>query len=147
MSISFIGSTLACVASTPASEDQSGYEALSYTAIGNVVSIGEHGDTSEDVSFTLLQTGRVKHINGAKDGGEISVTIDYSRADAGLTLLEASNNSNTTHSFRITDSDGDDWYFQGVIANLRVMERTASQYKGLTFVIRVQSAEVKVDGA
>lgn len=147
MSISYIGSTLGVVASTPASEDQSGYEALSFTNVGKVISISELGDTSEDITFDLLQTGRRSHVSGVKDLGEVAVAIEYDRDDAGLTILEAANNGNTTHSFRVTDTDGDDYYFQGVVANLRDNERTASGYKGMTFVIRGQTGVTKVDGS
>jgi len=147
MSITYIGSTLSVVASAPATEDQSGYEALSWTEVGKVISIGELGDTSEDVTFDILKTGRRSHVSGVKDLGEISVVLEYDRADAGLTILETANNGNTTHSFKVTDTDGDDFYFQGVIANLRDSERSASAYKGQTFVIRGQTGVTKVDGA
>lgn len=147
MSISYIGSTLSVVASAPSAEDASGYEALSFTEVGRVVSIGELGDTSEDIAFDLLKPGRRSHVNGVKDLGEVSVTVEYDRADAGLTILEAAANGNTTHSFKVTDSDGDDYYFQGIVANLRDFERTANQYKGLTFVIRGQTGVTKTDGS
>jgi len=146
-SISYIGSTLNMVAGTPATEDQSGYEALSYVEIGKVVSFGPLGDTSEDISFTLLKTGRTKHVNGAKDLGEVAVTVEFDRADSGMTLLEAANNSNTNQSFKVTDTDGDDHYFQGIIANLTDPERTASTYKGKNFVVRGNTAIVLVDGS
>lgn len=146
MSISFIGSTLAVVASTPATEDATGYAALSFTSVGKVISIGPLGDQSEDITFDLLQPGRRSHVNGVKDLGEIPIGIEYNRSDAGLTIVEAGANGNTTHSFRVTDSDGDDYYFQGLLANLRDLERTANQYKGATFVIRGQTGITKVDG-
>ena len=147
MSISYIGSTLSVVSGSPATEDQSGYEALSFTEVGKVVSIGELGDTSEDIAFDLLKPGRRSHVNGVKDLGEVAVTVEYDRADGGLTILEAANNGNTTHSFVVTDTDGDDYYFQGLVANLRDFERTANQYKGLNFVIRGQTGVTKVDGS
>lgn len=147
MSISFIGSTLSIVASTPASEDQSGYEALSFTEVGKVVSIGELGDESEDIAFDLLKPGRRTHVSGVKDLGEIPVTIEYDKSDAGQDILRAANNGNTTHTFKVTDSDGDDYYFQGLVANVRDLERTASQYKGFTMVIRGQTGVTIVEGA
>lgn len=146
MSISYIGSTLSVVAAEPAAETASGYTALSFVEVGRVISIGELGDTSEDIAFDLLKPGRRSHVNGVKDLGEINVVFEYDRDDAGLTILEAGNNGNTTHSFVVTDTDGDDYYFQGLIANLRDSERTANTYKGGTFVIRGQSGITKVDG-
>ena len=147
MSISFIGSTLSVVSGSPATEDESGYTALSVTEVGKVVSFGELGDESEDIAFDLLKPGRKTHVNGVKDLGEIPVTIEYDRADAGQVLIRAANNGNTTHSFVVTDTDGDDYYFQGLVANLKDLERTASQYKGANFVIRGQTGITKVDGA
>lgn len=144
MSTSYVGSTLSVVASTPAAEDQSGYEALSYTEVGKVISIGEIGDTSEDINFDLLKPGRRSHVNGVKDLGEISVVIELDNTDAGLTIIQAANNSNTTHSFVVTDSDGEDVYFQGLVANLRDSERTANTYKGASFVIRGQTGVTRV---
>lgn len=147
MSISFIGSTLSIVSGLPATEDQSGYTTLSFVEIGEVVSFGELGDESEDISFDLLKPGRKTHVNGVKDLGEIAVTIEYKRSDAGQIIVRAANNGNTTHSFVVTDSDGDDYYFYGLVANLKDLERTASQYKGANFVIRGQSGVTKVDGS
>ena len=144
MSISYIGTTLSIVAGVPATEDQTGYEALSYTAVGNVVSIGELGDQSEDIAFDLLQPGRRSHVSGVKDLGEIPVTIEYNSADPGLAIIDTANNTNVTHSFVVTDSDGDSYYFQGLVANVRELERTANQYKGFTMVIRGQTGVTKV---
>jgi len=146
MSISFIGSTLGLVASTPATEDESGYGALTTVVVGKVVSISELGDTSEDITWTLLAEGRVNHLNGGKDLGNISVVVEYDRSDAGLALLEAGNNTNTNHSFLITDTDGDKYYFQGIIADLITSARDASTYKGMTFTMRGNTAITKVDG-
>lgn len=149
MSISFVGSTLAIAAAAPASEDASLYEALSpaLTAIGKVVDISAVGDQSEDIAFTLLQPGRTTHVNGAKDMGEINVTVEYDATDAGQDIVRAAENSNTTHSFRVTDADGADRYWQGLIANVRDLPRNASQYKGFTFTVRSQTGTVDTDPA
>ncbi len=147
MSITFIGSTLSIVSGAPSTEDQSGYEAQTHIEVGKVLSIGEVGDSSEDVTINLLKTGRIEHVNGVKDLGEIAVAINYDRADAGLAILEAANNTNTTHSAKITDTDGDDYYFQCVIANLKTVPRSPSASKGMTFVLRGQTGITKVDGA
>lgn len=140
----YIGSTLSVYAGATTTEDQSSYEANSYTLVGKVVSIGEFGDTHEDLSSNLLATGRTDHSNGTKDGGEVSVTIEYSGSDAGYTIIKAGNGGTTTHTFKVTDPDGEDFYFQGVIANLRHRERTTSNKKGFSFVMRVNTAVTEV---
>ena len=64
MSISYIGSTLGIVAGVPATEDVAGYGAQTHIEVGKVISIGEIGDTSEDITFDLLKTGRRTRVNG-----------------------------------------------------------------------------------
>lgn len=147
MSISFIGSTLSLISGIPVTEDAAGYGAQAHVELGKVVSIGELGDESEDIAFDLLKPGRKTHVNGVKDLGEIPVTIEYDLTDAGQIILRTANNGNVTHSFMLKDADGDVYYFQGLIANLKDLERTASQYKGANFVIRGQSGITKVDAA
>lgn len=144
MSISYIGSTLSLVSGTPATEDQAGYELLTFVEVGKVVSVGEVRDSSEDINFNLLKSGRTTHVNGAKDMGEIEVVIEYDSADAGYALLVAANNGNTSHSFRIQDTDSNDRYFYGLVANLGDPAREASAYKGKLFTIRPQSGVTDV---
>jgi len=144
MAISYIGSTLSVIASTPSTVDQSGYEALSMTTVGKVTTIGELGATSEDLTINLLAAGATKHVNGTKDMGEIPVSIEFDASDGGLTILEAGNNTNTVHSFKVTDSDGEDTFFQGLIANLRDPERSSGAIKMKNFVIRGDASSIVV---
>lgn len=139
---SYIGAVVAVSASTPATIDSSGFSALSYTTVGKVVSWGAVGDTSDNISIPLL-AGRVEHLNGAIDGGEIAWTVRYD-TDAGQTVLVNNSNNNTTLSIKITDPDGKIAYFHGLAANVQDQERNNSSYKGLTGVFRVNSATVRV---
>lgn len=147
MSISFIGSTVSVAASVSASEDPSDYALVSVTEIGKIISVGELGDNAEDITFDLLKTGRRSRVTGVKDLGAVPIAIEYDRDDAGLTILEAGNNGNTTHTFKIVDTDGDTYYFQGLIANLKDNQRAANGFKGLTFEARGQTGVTKVDGS
>lgn len=143
----FIGSILSIVARAPATEDQVGYEALSLVEIGKIVSIGELGDKSDETTFDLLKAGRRSRFNGVKDVGNVPVTYIYERGDAGQTIVEAGNNTNTVHTFAIVDADGDAKYFQGLIANLAEPERTASTNKGASFEMRAQTGITTVKGS
>lgn len=139
---SYIGAVIACVANTPATIDSAGFGALTYVTIGNIVEFGEVGDTSNDITIETL-AGRVAHVNGAKDGGEISFTFAIDGADSGQTILKNNSNTNTEVSFKITDPDGGITYFHGKVANVRDQSRSNSNYKGMTGAIRVNSATVR----
>jgi hypothetical protein len=136
---SFIGSTIGVVSGSPATEDAAGYGAQTFAEILRVVSISELGDNSEDISYDILKDGRRTHVNGVFDMGEITVVWEYNDVDPGQVACRDAAGTNTTHSFEVTDADGQIQWFQGVVASVRDMERTSSTYKGQTMVIRPQT--------
>ena len=141
-SITYIGSTLEIATGMPATQDAATYAGLSWNEVGKIISAGEVGDSSEDVTIPLLKTGRMKHVNGVQDIGDIAILAEFDSADARQTLIQGSSGTNTVHSFRLTDTDGGIQYFHGVLADYRVTERTASSFKGINFTLRGQSAIV-----
>jgi len=139
-----ISSELHVAAAKPATDDQAGYEALTFTEVEGVVNIGEFGDNSEDVTATRLKDGRTEHFNGAKDGGEIQVQAISNASDPGQIIVKAGSGTNTTHSFKIVDPNGNATYFFGRLANWTQSERTASSYEGVAFTMRRNSDAVEV---
>lgn len=142
MSISYIGSTVSLVSGLPATFDDTGYGALTFVLINGVVDVGEIGDQQNDIAIDTL-VGRVEHVNGSSDLGEIAVSYSFIAADAGQVLVRAAAGNNTGHSFKIVDADNKIAYFHGIIANVRDRARSSSEYKGETFVIRGNSAVVR----
>lgn len=142
MSISYIGSKVSLVAGLPATFDSGGYGALTFVEIKSIVDVGEIGDQQNDIVIDTL-VGRVEHVNGSSDLGEIAVSYNFIDADAGQVIVRGAAGTNTAHSFKVEDADGKIAYFHGVIANVRDRARSSSEYKGETFVIRGNSAVVR----
>ena len=145
--VTLTGCTVSIVASTPATEDDSGYEALSMTEIGKVVSVPETGNTSNAGTVTLLKNGVTQHYNGNKVVAPFSVPYVYDRDDAGQVIVRAGENGTQEHTLKITDPDGDDYYVQGVIGSVQQSERTPDAYKGENFEFRPITLFHKVDGS
>ncbi len=142
---SYIGATVAIAVAQPATEDQTGYEALSWTVVENVKSVGEFGDQAEDISFNLLASGRTSHVNGAKDIGDIPIAFALDPlSNTGISIVETNSAGNTVCSIRITDTDGTDFYMYGFVASYRQNERNTSVEQGGTFIFRPQSGITKV---
>lgn len=142
MSISYIGSKVSLVAGLPATFDSVGYKALAFVEIKGIVDVGELGDQQNDIVIDTL-IGRVQHVNGSSDLGEIAVSYNFIPADAGQVLVRVNAGTNAPFSFKIEDADGTIAFFHGVIANLRDRARSSSEYKGSTFVIRGNSAVLR----
>lgn len=112
------------------------YTAQAFAEIGSIKTIGELADSTADVAVPQLKTGRIIHLNGEKDLGEITVGVVYDSADTTYTDLRTLAEGNSNVWFDITDPDGEHTHFQGLIANWTVSERNGTTEKGATFSIR-----------
>lgn len=141
--ISYVGAVIAVSATSPATEDSSGFAALTYTTVGNATVAPETGDEVADVTADLL-SGRTKHANGPKDGGARNIAYIYDASDAGQVIVRANNNTNTACSIKITDPDGKIEYVNGLLANFKRAERVGATGKIESGVIKVNTATVVV---
>jgi hypothetical protein len=107
------GTLLAISAGVPASQTSAGYDALTYTTIGGVESIGGFGAATEVVTFTPL-SGPVEKYKGPTNYGQLTPTIKVDDNDAGQALVQvASAPLNTAwYAVRVTKPDGALRYFQ-----------------------------------
>lgn len=140
----YMNSQIAVVAAQPATTDAAGFAALTYVTVGKIVTWGQMGDTSEDVSEDLLGEGRREHSNGLLDGGEVSFALLSAASDPGRTIIMAKNNTNDTCSVRITKPNGQVSYAFGLFANMREREMSSSTKIGMDGVMRVNSRLVVV---
>ncbi|MFC2970924.1 hypothetical protein ACFOJE_01670 [Azotobacter bryophylli] len=87
----FIGSKLTAALSGVDATDLAAMKAagITYTEIGELVSVGDYGDSVSDVSYTALAKSRVTHLKGVSDGGTTDLTIAFDAGDAGQDALIA----------------------------------------------------------
>ena len=116
-----VGTVISASAAQPATEDATGYGALSWTVVGEVTDIGESGGTASITTFTPVASGVVNKRKGSIDYGTMSLAIAKDAADTGQILLKAGFDGaqrNTVHSFLIAEPDsGDEAYFMGSISS------------------------------
>ena len=145
-----IGTTLAVSATGPATDDAAGYGALTFTEVGSVESIGERGDTHEDITFTDLKTGRTGHVKGAADGGSFTVTChteDYANTGQDMVRTAAAADDTPTATLWVAETDraGNIDYYEAVFADYRNQEASGSSYESCSFSLRVNSARITVE--
>lgn len=135
-----LGTKLLISAGKPATEDQAGYDLLTFTQIGGVVSVPQRGDTVTDIAEPTLSDGRVEHFNGQKDGGVLQIPIKFIEADAGQAILESGAGTNTVHTLQEVDIDGEAHFYYGRIQTLQRREATTASNKGYILFFAVNSA-------
>ena len=101
-----IGGFMSVSAALPATFDDTGYEALTWTEVGELGEIPDHGPAHATVTFTRLKDGIVNKYHGELNFGSISVPMAYDPADAGQTILKAARKSKDEIAFKIEYSDG-----------------------------------------
>jgi len=136
--ITFAGSTISVVSGSPATYNAAGFADLTFSPIGEVVSVGERGRTYTDVSYTSLAERGTLHRKGSYDEPETPFEIGADRDDAGQVVLKAASTSDTSHSFKIEYSNGEVDYFEGLVFSLVTNG-------GDTDTIRMVTANVRID--
>lgn len=106
------GSTLAISVASPATEDATGYAALTYTKIGNIEKIGPVGPQFAKIEFQPLD-GPKQKLKGAADNGSLSPSLGHDSADAGQNVLRTAgfDKTNKLYSMCMTLQDGAKRYF------------------------------------
>ena len=113
------GSTLKMTASQPATYDASGYNALSYTTLGEVTDLGEFGRQYTLVTHNPLATRSTIKKKGSYNEGNINLGLGLDNADAGQILAKAASVSDNDYSFCITIQDGTKYYFQAQVMSFK----------------------------
>lgn len=142
-----LGATWEISTAAPATEDETGYAALTYTEVGNIQNLGGIGPTFEDVTFTPLKDGVTQHRKGGVDYGQLSVTMATDDDDAGQALVIAGVDGAeklTVFSHKITLGDGAVRYFRGQIYSAPETVGDASTMVLSEVNVMVSSVPVKV---
>jgi hypothetical protein len=114
--VTFAGTLVSVSAGVPATYDASGFNALTYTAIGEISSApGSGGVKFEDVSYTVLGRRSTTHLKGTSDQEEEEMEVIVIRADAGQVLLKAALQSDSQYAFKVVYNNGEIDYFQALV--------------------------------
>lgn len=113
------GSTIAVSAATPATFNQAGYGALTFTSIGEITDAGEYGREFNLVTHNpLASRGTVKK-KGSFNEGSMDLKMALDTDDAGQIILKAASLSDADYSFKVTMQNGDIRYFQAQVMNFK----------------------------
>ena len=117
--ITVAGTTIGISLNTsPATFDVAGYSALTYLTIADVLECGSYGRSYALVKLNTLGNRKTQKARGSFDNGSLAIKLAKStlvNTDAGQAAANSANNSDSTHSFMVTNQDGSKDYFTGVV--------------------------------
>lgn len=109
------GTTISISAGVPATIDSSGFGALTYTAIGEVVDIGEYGRAYKLVTHNPIGDRATYKKKGSFDSGKLSLKMARVPSDAGQALLITARDSDSNYAIKVVLQNGTINYFQGIV--------------------------------
>ena len=112
------GTTVGASTPAPATIDASGYAALTFVDVGEVVDVGEIGQNYADVTSYNLSGREVTHFKGSTDWSETPITVDNDQTDAGQIILRVHHNGASVDapvSIKVLHQNGDIEYFQALV--------------------------------
>lgn len=130
------GTIISISASTPATFDQAGYAALTFTAIGEITDAGEFGREYNLVTHNPLATRGTVKKKGSFNEGAMSLQLGLDTDDAGQIILKAASLSDNDYSFKVAYPGGDVEYFQAQAMNFK---------KGIGSVDNIVAASVNLE--
>ncbi len=138
------GSTLAISAAAPASEDAAGYNALTWTNIGEITELGEVGATSNLITHNPVADKITRKLKGSRNFGSMNLSMARDTGDAGQTLLRAAAAADGLYSFRLTLQNGAKLYFRALTMSAVTSVSGVDSITALTANLELSSAIVEV---
>jgi len=140
------GTKLWMSATAPTTFDVTGYDALTWTEIGAVESIGEFGPEASIGTYTPLGTGVACKFMGTTDNGELSLTIAKTDDTALATFIGKQGDATST-AFKIELSAGTTkklrYMFMGLVKSAKVSIGTGDDVVKITSSIVLNGAFVE----
>lgn len=133
---------MAFSAAAPATQDQLGYEAVSYTDSGEVITIGAVGPENEVLTFQTVCDGKINKRMGAANYGSQSLELAFDAANGAQQILETAAADRTPVTVRETLSSGDVLYYIAYVASFKT--DPSSQILRATVTLEVDSTITRV---
>lgn len=148
---SSVGTIISVSAALPATQDQAGYEALTYIPISEASEIPEHGGEQALATHAPLATGYVEKRGGSIDPGEYTLPFALSDDDAGQAVLRAKSEGGITDEKRATFKEllptGEAIYYIGLCRSYKRNIGNADAIAMGSVLVSITSPSVVVESA
>jgi hypothetical protein len=126
--------------------DAAAYNALSWTEVGDVRSVGDYGDEAQILTESTLQDSRIFKSKGPRDAGTLAITVLDRPDDSGQVAMIAAEATPYSYPFKIVlpnrltvgGTDGIE-YFIGLVTSKRLNVADTGNIVKRTFNVAINS--------
>ena len=144
------GTTLSVSSGTPTTYDQVGFEALSFSEVGEVTSVPSHGAEYALVTHNPIGGRITRKLKGSKNTGSMTIPMALDTADSGQDIMRDhadGANVDDQASFRISYPDGSFEYFTALVMSFTTAGDGVDSILSAEAMIEIDDDVVKVDAA
>lgn len=138
------GSTLSISSSLPATYNEAGFEALTYTVVGEITDLGEFGKEYVLVTHVALGNRKTRKFKGSYNNGSLQLQLGRDTSDAGQAALIAAQHEDDSYSFRVVLQDGASSYFTGKVMSYKTQVGSVDQVTAATCTVELDDDVVEV---
>lgn len=110
------GTCVSVSITAPATHNTAGFDALTWTQVGELESIGDVAIQHASVTFPNLCTGKTSTLKGTEEGITLPIGVGLDRDDAGQVIMTAARASLTQIlSLKISEANGDALYLRAYV--------------------------------
>lgn len=131
------GTTIGLSASQPATFNATGYDALTFTQIGELTDGGEFGREYALVTHNPLGSRGTVKKKGSFNEGTMTLQLGLDTDDAGQILAKTASLSDADYSFKVTLQNGDIFYFQAQVMSFKVSVGGVDQITSATIALEL----------
>ena len=140
------GTKLFVSASAPATNDAAGYAALTYTQVGEIITLGEFGASSSPINVDFLDDEVTQKFHGQINAGDLTVSLGRASGDAGQIILEGAVISKAKLACKVQFADGSIQYFRAKVFSYTANPATGNIVQS-TANIGILTVPIEVDPA
>ena len=137
-----VGTCVSVSATLPTTFDAAGYDALTFTQVGELESIGEVNIRHAAITFQNMCSGKTSTLKGAEEAVSVTIGVGLDRDDAGQSLMATARKSLTAKvAIKITESNGDIVFFHGFVMSDTIVYGGINEIKKANYEIGVVAPE------
>ena len=138
------GTVIAVSAGSPATYDSTGFGALTWTDISEIVNVGEFGKSFNLVTHNPIDNRRTVKKKGSYNNGQVPLQLGQDLTDAGQALLETASDSDADYAFKVTLQNGAIRYFVAQVMGFTDNVGGVDQIFGATCNLEITNDVVRV---
>ena len=138
------GTKLYISATAPATYNQAGFAALTFTEIGEIVNMGDFGRTYNIVNHVNLGSRKTVKLKGSYNEGNLDLQLARAPGNSGQALIVTASTSDNSYSFKVVLQDGTIMYFSGQVASYSTNVGSSDQIVGAKANIEINNDIIEV---